>query len=44
MSAGGVNQWLLVVFGACPASLVLVHLLGARPGLSCNRAGGRARR
>ena len=24
----GVNQWLFVVFGACPASLVLTRLLG----------------
>jgi hypothetical protein len=32
----GVNQWLFVVFGACPASLVLVHVFGARPGQSCS--------
>jgi hypothetical protein len=24
----GVNQWLFVVFGACPASLVLEHGVG----------------
>ena len=27
----GVNQWLFVVAGACPASLVLARLLGLRP-------------
>ena len=26
----GVNQWLYVVFGACPASLVLGRVLGLR--------------
>jgi hypothetical protein len=26
----GVNQWLYVLFGACPASLVLRRLLGLR--------------
>jgi hypothetical protein len=29
----GVNQWLYVVVGACPASLVLSRLLGLRSGL-----------
>jgi hypothetical protein len=29
----GVNQWLYVVVGACPASLVLERLLGARSAL-----------
>lgn len=28
----GVSQWLFAVFGACPASLVLVHVFGVRPG------------
>lgn len=28
----GVNQWLFAVFGACPASLVLVHVFGVLPG------------
>lgn len=32
----GVNQWLLAIFGACPASLVLVHVLGVRSGQSCD--------
>ncbi|HTU15227.1 MAG TPA: DUF2892 domain-containing protein [Solirubrobacterales bacterium] len=27
----GANQWLFVLFGACPASLVLKHLFGLRP-------------
>lgn len=27
----GVNQWLFVVFGACPASLVLGRLFDLRP-------------
>jgi hypothetical protein len=27
----GVNQWLYVAFGACPASLILTRLLGLRP-------------
>ena len=27
----GLNQWLFVAFGACPASLVLSRLLGLRP-------------
>lgn len=26
----GVNQWLYVLFGACPASLVISRLFGAR--------------
>ena len=26
----GVNQWLFVAFGACPASLLLTHLFGLR--------------
>ena len=29
----GVNQWLYVVFGACPASLVLKRLFGLRSAL-----------
>jgi len=29
----GVNQWLYVVVGACPASLVLTRLLGVRAGV-----------
>lgn len=32
----GVNQWLYVVFGACPASLILSRLFGLRPAL-CSR-------
>lgn len=27
----GLNQWLYVVFGACPASLLLGRFLGLRP-------------
>ena len=27
----GVNQWLFVAFGACPASLVLTRVFGLRP-------------
>jgi Zn-dependent protease len=27
----GLNQWLFVAFGACPASLTLTRLLGLRP-------------
>ena len=27
----GLNQWLFVLVGACPASLVLARLLGLRP-------------
>lgn len=27
----GVNQWLYVAFGACPASLILGRLFGLRP-------------
>jgi Zn-dependent protease len=27
----GVNQWLYVAFGACPASLVLGRVFGLRP-------------
>lgn len=30
----GVNQWLFVAFGACPASLVLGRVFGLRSGLS----------
>jgi hypothetical protein len=30
----GVNQWLYVVAGACPASLVLTRLFGLRPAAS----------
>ena len=40
----GVNQWLLVIFGACPASLVLVHVFGVRPRQSCDSASRRAAR
>jgi hypothetical protein len=29
----GVNQWLYVVVGACPASIVLTRLLGLRSAL-----------
>ena len=29
----GVNQWLYVVVGACPASLVLARLFGLRPSI-----------
>lgn len=28
----GVSQWLFAAFGACPASLVLVHVFGVRRG------------
>ena len=28
----GVNQWLYVASGACPASLVLTRVFGLRPG------------
>jgi hypothetical protein len=28
----GLNQWLYVVFGACPASLILVRVFGLRSG------------
>jgi hypothetical protein len=34
----GVNQWLFVLFGACPASLILVRVLGLRS-LSGRRPG-----
>ena len=27
----GLNQWLFVALGACPASLVLARLFGLRP-------------
>jgi hypothetical protein len=27
----GLNQWLYVLAGACPASLVLTHVFGLRP-------------
>jgi hypothetical protein len=27
----GLNQWLFVAFGACPASLILARLFGLRP-------------
>jgi hypothetical protein len=30
----GVNQWLYVAFGACPASLVLGRVFGLRPAAS----------
>ncbi|MBK8294300.1 MAG: DUF2892 domain-containing protein [Solirubrobacterales bacterium] len=30
----GINQWLFVAFGACPASLVLSRIFGLRSGLS----------
>jgi hypothetical protein len=30
----GVNQWLYVAFGACPASLVLARVLRLRPASS----------
>ena len=30
----GVNQWLFVAFGACPASLVLQRVLRLRPAAS----------
>jgi hypothetical protein len=33
----GVNQWLYVVFGACPASLVLGRVLGLRSTVYCPR-------
>jgi hypothetical protein len=32
----GVNQWLYVAFGACPASLVLTRFFGLRP--PCRKA------
>jgi hypothetical protein len=31
----GLNQWLFVAVGACPASLVLVRVTGVEPG--CRR-------
>jgi hypothetical protein len=34
----GVNQWLYVIFGACPASLVLTRLLGLPSALYPRRA------
>lgn len=30
----GINQWLFVVFGACPASLILGRLFGLRSAIS----------
>ena len=30
----GANQWLYVIFGACPASLLLSRLAGLRPAAS----------
>lgn len=33
----GVNQWLYVVVGACPASLVLTRLAGARSAIYTSR-------
>lgn len=35
----GVNQWLYVVAGACPASLVLGRLFGLRSSLYTKEAG-----
>ena len=31
----GVNQWLYVVFGACPASIVLTRAFGLRSSYMC---------
>lgn len=36
----GVNQWLYVLLGACPASLVLGRGLGLRSTLYCRREAG----
>ena len=33
----GVNQWLYVVFGACPASLILGRAFGLRSTLYCRK-------
>lgn len=27
----GINQWLFVIFGACPASLIIGRVFGVRP-------------
>jgi hypothetical protein len=31
----GVNQWLYVLFGACPASIVLTRVFGLRSSYLC---------
>lgn len=33
----GVNQWLYVLTGACPASLILGRAFGLRPSLHCGK-------
>jgi len=33
----GVNQWLFVAFGACPASLILTKLLDLQPSVARTR-------
>ena len=33
----GFNQWLFVIFGACPASLVLTRVTSLRPATRVNR-------
>ncbi len=33
----GFNQWLYVIFGACPASLVLTRLTSLKPALGGSR-------
>lgn len=35
----GVSQWLFVVFGACPASLLLVRVFGVRSGAGARPRG-----
>jgi len=37
----GVNQWLYVLFAACPASLVLSRVFGLRPTLYPREVGPR---
>lgn len=33
----GFNQWLFVIFGACPASMILTRLTSLRPAMGVNR-------
>lgn len=33
----GVNQWLFVIFGACPASIVLTRVTSLRPASGSSR-------
>jgi hypothetical protein len=32
----GLNQWLFAIVGACPASLVIVHVFGVRSARACD--------